>query len=191
MAYLSSLNQVRKIEYARSYSWDVRFPDAPSPFNSWFPAIDYTDSLNISQSFKQNWYLKTYSVPQNSGLPDVMLTYYDDVNNTLANWMTKWHSSIYDDARGLLYLEDAVRPLYIAKLDNKKNVISTKIYYVYPEGTVIESGNSQSDVKQYSAAFTVAGMTKSDSISSAIDNLLGTANSTLNTVNNFINNFRR
>ena len=35
-----TIDHVRAIDYARSYLWDIHFPEAPEPFKSWFPAND-------------------------------------------------------------------------------------------------------------------------------------------------------
>ncbi len=49
MNYLKSINQIRVIEWGRTYLWDVRIPDAPPPFKQWFPAIDISvTSGNVS-----------------------------------------------------------------------------------------------------------------------------------------------
>lgn len=159
MAYLTSRDQISNINWGRSYLWDIRFPSAPAPFNSWFPATDYVDNPLHSNSAVHQFYLKTYKTPQDSATPDIQITFADDVNGSLYKWLSDWYKFIYDDRAGggVACLADSVRPLYVQRLNLNRSPIETKMLYVYPDGSVPDSWSSQSDGKVYTTSFVVAG----------------------------------
>ena len=41
MANFVTLNQVNSVEFDSQHLWNIRIPDAPTPFNEFFPAINF------------------------------------------------------------------------------------------------------------------------------------------------------
>ncbi len=158
MPYLNSIDQLRTVEWGRSYLWDIRFPDAPAPFNNWFPAVDVeenTATLN-SQEFNAAW--TTFRIPYNTSSFDLRITFMDDVNHTLRLWIEKWiNEEILSGGKGTKPIAEITKPVEITKLSLDKEVIDLKRYLVYPEGGIYFTGNSNADALVYSVTFIIAG----------------------------------
>lgn len=157
MGYLSSIEQVRSIEWGKSYLWDVKFDNAPAPFSVWFPATDYSLDDNIGVSATLSMFLSTYKIPQGTSNKSLSFTALDDSKRTLYNWLKEWYDSIYDQYNGVLTLSESVRNVTVAQLDSGKNILSTRTFMVFPDQNTMLSGNSAPDVLQYTLNFVVAG----------------------------------
>jgi hypothetical protein len=156
MAFLKSIDEIRSVQWGTSNLWDMQIPSAPSPFNKWFPAVDVSENKIFSTSFTAPYFLKQYKFPQNSSMPELQITFADDEDKHLVNWLQAWHDEIYDDTDGVTCLEDAIRKISVLKLNGRRELLSTTDYYAYPEGNVTEALNSQADLKTYSLTLSVA-----------------------------------
>jgi hypothetical protein len=185
MAFLKSIDQLRTyrmpskdaqgrnitipMEWSRSYLWDVRFPDAPPPFDEWFPATEVEENIAtlVSQDFEIG--NTTIKIPRATTLFDIKLTFHDDANHTLSNWIASWiNDEIMNGGVCTRRVSDewinsdgskgsTCKPLYVAKLNSMRETISLKHYLVYPDGAIYYSGNSQSEVDRYQVTFIIAG----------------------------------
>jgi len=157
MASISLIEQMRKVEWSRSYLWSIKFKDAPSPFNDWFPASECTENSISGSVFATNFYLRDYKFPQTHGITDISITTYDDIHDTLYNWFEKWNSEIYDDSNGVMTLQDASKQLEVNRLGLDQSITKTTVYWVFPDGSVPRVSNSQSDTRSYTISLIVAG----------------------------------
>ena len=158
MSYLKSIDQIRSIEWSRSYLWDIRFPDAPSPFNEWFPAVDIEENTSIlnSQEFNAGW--TTFKIPYNTTLFDFKITFIDDVNHTLKSWLDNWiNKEILSEGKGTKPIKEIVKPVEVIKYNINKEVQSMNRYLVYPEGGIYFNGSSEAEVLTYSVTFIITG----------------------------------
>jgi hypothetical protein len=159
MAILSVTN-LEKVDWGRSYLWDLQFPDPllPSPFDTWFPAVDFNDSRLTSISNSVPWFIREYKFPVNAAANMITISFYDDLNGSLYTWLTNWYNYIYDDYDdGVCTIEDASKQMFVRKLDLSKNVLSSTLYLVYPEGPISDTWNSESGNKTYSLSLVVVG----------------------------------
>lgn len=170
--YLRDINDMRKIRWGKTYLWDIYFPEAPSPFNNWFPALDVDENLATLNSYEFPGFLSSYKVPQSTSPFDIKVTFTDDINKTLSTWITGWiNNEILHGDESSFYvstLEESSKELHLVKLDEQKQPVTTyyangttkpnpMIYLVYPEGPINDIGNSESGLPQYSMTFIVAG----------------------------------
>ena len=162
--YVTGVEQLRSIEWGRDWLWDIKFPAAPAPFNTWFPASDISFPTAIVSSYKIRGYSREYSAPEGSGEPSLSLTFFDDANQTLVDWFTFWMRSINSDLYGYaLTLDDAVREVDIARLNPDRSLIKVgdsvyeEKYWVYPDGKLEFKGGSANKGKMYSLDFVIVG----------------------------------
>ena len=160
--FLTSIEQIRIINFGVSYLWNVRFlPAPPFPFEKWFPAIDIDEPQFIIRAFDIDGPLSSYSVPHRSEELVIKMTFLDNVDRVLVDWFTKWKNQIIKKFGGgwcVEYLNKVVRMMQVQKLDQKRNQISLKSYWVYPEGELDDRGDSESMVKRYDLNFRVCGI---------------------------------
>ena len=161
MASLSDIEQIRSVEWGRSFLWDVRFvqPDVPpDPFDTWFPAIDIEEHVGVIESHTIEAYNTSIKIPRKTGPKELRLTFLDDVNHTLFNWLDEWiNEKILNDGLNVAPLSEAVRKIHVSKLDTKRREIAQSIYLVYPDNPLLFTGNSSSDLLSYSIGFQIVG----------------------------------
>lgn len=156
-AFLTDIHQLRGVEWARSYLWDVRFLDAPAPFNSWFPATDFSlgESIGISGDIPAG--NTSIKFPQATASPDLTLTTLDNDERVLHEWMTEWYDKVWKNPKGILTLREAVRECHIATLRSDKSVLKLRKLLVYPDASMSLTGGSASDIVTMPLSFVVAG----------------------------------
>lgn len=154
-------DQVRQIEWSRSYLWDVKFYDAPAPFNTWFPATDVSIDEGVLESKSFDIFVTSFSIPTRTKEKVLSLTFVDDANHTLIDWITAWMALIVNDS-GVLTLEQAKKKIDITRLNNKRKPIKVgstsyvESYGVYPEGTIqFLGGSDDAKVNSYQVKFNI------------------------------------
>lgn len=157
MPGLTSIEQIRSVEWATEYLWDIYIPSAPAPFNEWFPAIDFDEGLLTIESYSWDGYLQGYSVPQNTQPVDVTLTFADADDGRLLKWFSSWVDDIFPGYIAVNNLSSIVREIYIKKLNRQRELIWLRDYQVYPEGGINEHGSSESSLKTYSVTLKCVG----------------------------------
>lgn len=170
-SYLFNLSQLRRIEWGRTYTWDIRFPDAPAPFNAFFPATDVSEPVATLQWTAQNYFLDVYRFPHNKLQKDLRISFLDDQNGTLLSWLKNWiEVTIFNQGKAVspIGTQGVCKRVLISKLDSYRNIVKTSSYLVFPEGIIDYIGGSQSDHVTYTVNFVVAGDigTKEDLITS-------------------------
>lgn len=123
--FLNNIDQVRGIEWGNTHHWDVMFtigtpynelPPPPYPFNTWFPAIGVEENLATLSSFPIETSLSNTTVPQRSTAFTISLTFYDDVNHTLARWISNWiNIEIFNNGNAVSPVSDIVRMMVFVK----------------------------------------------------------------------------
>jgi hypothetical protein len=161
--FLTNINQIRAIEWGRTYLWDIKFPDAPAPFNEWFPAVEIEENLATLESFDFEGFISTYKVPKSTTVFDLKVTFVDDIDHTLAHWLEEWiNTDMLGEGNYILPLVDCCRKVMVAKLNLKRELIGhMKTYLVYPEGGLYFRGTSESGLPQEELTFIIAGVVKS------------------------------
>lgn len=154
MAFLRDIDQLRQIEWSKSYLWDVKFNNAPKPFNEWFPATEVTENTANLNSMPVEGGNSGFKIPQSKAATDVSITFIDDINNTLYTWISNWLNSI-TKGQVVSTLAECTQMVHVAKLANDRSIIDSTSYLVYPEGNISFAGNSNSDTRQYTVSFVI------------------------------------
>lgn len=158
MAFLNRIDQLKNIDWARTYLWDVCFPDAPPPFDTWFPATDITWEIASLQSLPIDSPNGQFKVPQIcSAALGIQLSFHDDSKHTLLNWFVTWMSSIVYDKRFVLPLLECSRQIQIQMLSYDREPLKTYNFYVYPEGEINFVGDSNSSPGVHQINFVITG----------------------------------
>jgi hypothetical protein len=170
MPRLNTVEQLRDVNWGRSYLWELFFipakdKPAPShPFDYWFPASEVEEQLHNPEAHPFEVGQQTLSIPHRMGERTITITFYDNVEGIMENWLNDWLNSIHNKGEYVTVLQTAIRELSIRKLDLQKNLIQVNSYYVYPNGALTFSGNSSSEARTYSMEFVVAGINDSKQI---------------------------
>jgi len=166
MAFLNNIEQLRAVDWGAKYLWDVQFsPAAPSPFNTWFPAVDVEENVANLESLTIEAHIHTFKVPQRTSVKEIRLTFYDDSKNTLLTWLKDWMAGEASGSSGIIAnggkyvraVSSITRQLQVIKLNRKREQVSTAVYQVYPETALTFAGSSASDVHMYTVPFVVVG----------------------------------
>lgn len=164
--FLNDIEQLRAIQWDKSWLWDICFPDAPPPFGEFFPAQTCKVNLATIQSFQIDAPLTQHKVPWMSSPYEISLTFYDDVKIELLTWLAKWINSIVNTDKGYVLpiaSPGVCRTLQVAKLNTKRELISLKTYLVFPDGGALDyEGDSNSDSPLHSYTFTIAKLLSDD-----------------------------
>jgi len=162
--FLEDIDQVRDIEWGRGYLWDIKFPEAPAPFDVWFPAVEVRENLSTISSFTLDTVRGPVKIPQASSNQDIEVTFADDVYHTVLNWIVEWQAEMLGDDQKtgrigatIATASASAREMIVVKLGLDKEVLKTVSYLVYPEGSVNYQGNSNSEAEQNSVTFVVVG----------------------------------
>lgn len=157
MAGLSEIGQIRKVEWGATYLWDIYFPDAPYPFNDWFPASNVSEPLIQPMFESQSFGLIKLDFPKNTGALSMSITFYDDVNLTLETWLREWYNKIFNDFMHVTPLYDCLKDVQVRRLDRGKNIVSNINYSVVPNTPISVESNSNASARQLTVGFSVAG----------------------------------
>ena len=158
MPFLNSITQLREITWGAKYLWDVRFPEAPAPFNEWFPAVDIDEGTANLESLTIESSAGTFKVPRIGSVKELSLTFFDDANNTLHDWIASWvNETILGNGSYVSTVDVAARKLQVLKLNHQRQVISQKVYRVYPEVRLAYRGSSGNEPQQYTVPFVIVG----------------------------------
>jgi hypothetical protein len=156
--FLKSLDQLRGIEWARSWTWDVQFEDAgiSAPFSKWFPATEVEEGLFNLEAFPITGGFGTFEVPKSWTLLSLQITFVDSAYLVLEQWLEKWvRTTIFGDGTHVKCLADCVKKVNIAKLDNKREMVCLNSYLVFPVGPLNFSGNSSADITSHQVEFRI------------------------------------
>ena len=159
MAYLNNIDQVRKVQWKKSNSWDIKLEGCPSPFDSWFPAIDVQYTVAVLQSDSVT--SLGFRVPKSTGPKNIRITFVDDEKSTLLNFFQKWMETVSPTNNSYtLSIHDAecTKMVHLSKLDSMRNEIKVDSYRVYPDGELEFHGDSDANLATYSLTLVVVGI---------------------------------
>jgi hypothetical protein len=150
-------------DFARSYTWEVHFPEAPESLKGFFPANDFDEKLFGVESKQIEFFTFVINIPHKLNLPKFTISFYDVESKILYKWFRDWIANKMfhmNDGKGLTsvgVLEDIVKEVLVLKLNHNKEIIDMISYWVYPE-SIDEKCTSSSEVSIYSVPLIVAGM---------------------------------
>lgn len=170
--FLNDIHQVADIDWSRAYHWDVKFekfgtaPAPPPPFDKWFPAVSVDLTVYNMASFNFSSPVMTHTIPQSTTTLSLPVTFLDDENLTLMKWVRDWVNKdlfhLAEDNPYLGYTSEVVRPMHLARfkwVKFKKVLVDYKLYWVYPDGSLMDGLVSESATTQHTVTFQVTGMT--------------------------------
>ncbi len=157
-AYLERQSQIRQMPWGRTYLWDMRFEEAPAPFRAWFPASDVDENVATLNTKTIEGGISTYEVPMGSSAFDLNITFYDDENHTLLDWITEWvNLLILDGEKTIAVLDQAVKRVDLVKMNSRREEVKTSSYLVFPKGGINFRGTADAAIPQYAVPFAIAG----------------------------------
>lgn len=167
--YHVSVEQMRMIEWARSWNWAVWFPDlatTPEDFVEWFPASDIEYDLAKLNKKEFDTGISDFSIPLSTSECEISLTCYDGGKKAtgknpdlyqLHRWMTRWMAWIADVTMGVRTLTEACRRIKIVHYDSMSNMLESAQYLVFPTGDVKIKGGSEAENLQLDMSLVIAG----------------------------------
>lgn len=157
--FLKNLEAFRRIEWARSWTWDIQFEDKsiPGPFNQWFPATEVEEGLYNLEAYPVPGVIGTYEIPKSWVMLSLSITFIDSAYLDLENWLVNWvNTTIFGGGRYVAPLNECLKKVNILKLTGKKEIVSASSYLVFPTGPLSYSGNSTADVITHQVEFRIA-----------------------------------
>ena len=156
-------SQVRAISWGATYLWDIRFPDAPAPFNQWFPATDVEENLATLNTKPLELFISTYEIPLSTTLFDLKITFTDDVKHTIEGWISSWiNTDILNDGSGITPLADCCKLVQLTKTNFQKEILKSASYWVFPKGALYFHGTSDASAVSNMVEFVIAGTASND-----------------------------
>ena len=142
-----TLNQVNSVEFDSAHLWDIRFPDAPAPFNEFFPCKTFDCDIYNIQSNSYNLGNIQVSIPAGFMTLTCRVDTYDAADGRLANFLRQWTSEEMlkksGDYIGMNYLEEYCKTMYVRKLNYQHEIMREDEYTVSPEGSFRDTGNEE------------------------------------------------
>lgn len=161
--YLKTFAQARHVEWGKSWKWDSQFPDAPAPFDAFFPATEASRGISELETHSFIGFGDTFDIPFASGLRTFNVTFIDDMNGTLMKWLDDWMElTTLNRGEGTARLADAVKPCKLAQLNNMGDTMREWYLQVYPFGSFSYTGSSESKFTSYILSFRIAGIDNPD-----------------------------
>lgn len=156
--YLQNLAAARAVSWGKSFNWDISMPSAPEPFNKWFPAvdIDYTLANLATHDFAVG--SQSFDTPLALGARELRLTFHDDEDAVLEHWIDDWFNKTLvnmDNGGAVATLSEAVRPIYLAQLNNQREFKKLHLLWVYPKGGFNSVRDSQSQMLTHVCTFSI------------------------------------
>lgn len=164
-----TVEHLRGIEWGRAYSWDLRIPDAPSPFDSWFPAFDVQETIYDITTRDFEVGNIQLSVPEITNLKKLQITFYDDDRSTIHQFMEDWvfgvpekggkvKGGMFPNREYVRPLSECVKDIIIRRFDSTGLLTRrTATYSVFPSGGFTFNGKSESEAVTNTIEFTVVG----------------------------------
>lgn len=173
------IETLRSINYNAQYLWTVNFIGdngfgPPKPFDDFFPASDISFPSAISNNHVFEMAQSSFSVPKNSSMRSIDMTFYDDELMSLRKWMTDWiELDIYNNGEYVSGINDShkiivkdsfnnstrsvapTRHIRIAFLDRFKSEALVYNYRIIPNGEVNITGSQNSDATVFNMKFDI------------------------------------
>lgn len=127
--YLNNVNQIRQVEWAKSYNWDIIFYDSAAspteriaePFDNWFPAIDLEENTANLETHTIEAFQDSYKIPLKSSPKELRVTFQDDHNHVLNKWLNDWvNIKILNKGKFISTLADSVKLVQVVRTSVSK-----------------------------------------------------------------------
>ena len=164
MSFLTSkrnllLKNRTSFQWGKTFLWDVQFPDAPEPFNEWFPATDVSINTYTMELKEWEFYLSSYSVPMKTAEFDMSITYSDDARRIILDFFSDWvNNTILDGELSVLPLRQAVRPVNVLRLNDQRETLRSDTYWVFPANSGNFEADSESSIAYGQVELKIAGV---------------------------------
>lgn len=157
---LRTLAQTRTVQWGKFWQWDSLFPDAPAPFNTWFPATEASRGISELETHSFTGFGDTFDIPFASGIRSFNTTFIDDHVGTLMQWFDDWMElDTLDRGNSTARLGNIVRPCRLAQLNGIGAVVRDWELQVFPFGSFSYVAGSESKFMSYMLSFRIAGIT--------------------------------
>jgi len=173
VTFLNNQDQIRSIEFGRSYLWDFLIDGAPPPFDRFFPAIEITETTAVLESRTFEVYGTSIEIPMRGNVRRVEITFVDDEAGTGLNFFTNWISNeiLRETARGgitIATLQEASKRIIVEKLNARRETLKQNTYMVFPRTELQFQGNSESGGVIYQIPLVVTGVIQIDELGAAV-----------------------
>ena len=158
--FLNDIRKVQGVAWDDGTRWDIRVPDAPAPFDEWFPAANVEINEVISNLHTFEVGQTEFSIPRTAGQLSLTVTFYDSVSRVLINWLKDWvWKEIHNEGRGVTPVLDAVKPIEVAHIGEDGSMIEFHRYEVIPSGTLTTTLSSTPELQTRSLEFVIINST--------------------------------
>jgi len=154
--FLRDIHKIEEVTWDDGARWDIRIPDAPPPFNNWFPAaqVEVPEVTAINHTFEAGQ--MSFSIPKNLDQRSLVITFYDAVDRVLVDWLVKWiWEEIHNKGRGVTPVLDSVKAVEIVHLDEDFKPFEHRRFEVIPSGTLSTTLVSTPDPQLRSLEFNI------------------------------------
>lgn len=93
----SGIGQLRNVDYAKKYLWEVSFGGRgsdtlppPAPFDDFFPAVDIDMDEATLETYEYEQYMSSYEIPFKTSSNGIGLTFNDNDDYALFKWISDW-----------------------------------------------------------------------------------------------------
>lgn len=167
MVGFKGIDQLREIDWDKTYLWDILLEDPsdpiPFPFNDFFPAIEVEEEGANLLSFEFESAGGNFKVPHKSASRTLSLTFPDNHNKVLYSYFVRWiESKIFNQKEFVSTLDESVKQITILKKDVNGFNVSTNAYWVYPEDKITYRGTSESSLSIYTVSLVIAGIIRQE-----------------------------
>ena len=158
--FLKDVDELRGAgDFARSYTWDVKFESSKGDLNlNWFPATSIEEPLYSVDIFNITPANRDIAIPKALNSNSLGMTFLDYEDLKITKWLKNWVlTEMFNDGKGVTPVGDCVKLITILKLNGSKEVVDTVRYWVLPSAELIDSLSSDESLRLFSASFLIMG----------------------------------
>lgn len=150
-----TIENLRSVDFARSYSWEVQFPDFPGRF---FPAHTCTEPLFSMRTGSFDFGVGNFKYPEGADEVSMQIGLYEVDSWDITKWLRSWYDLVVDHSYGVALLNDAVKKLISTKLNVAKVPVLTRTLYVILDGQIdIPMGSEKGGLIDITIPVTIVG----------------------------------
>jgi hypothetical protein len=155
-----NIDIIRRVEFAKPYSWEASFDGFPGPF---LPCHVFNDTFLTFRNGTMEYGPWEFQFPERAHRGDeISLDFYELSDHVLYEWLREWKRKILTDnfTTALVGASGVTKKLTLQRLNPQRNPVSTEIMMVIPSGEITfnlssEKGGSPLTL---SATFAVVGI---------------------------------
>lgn len=157
-----SVQKMRRVDWRQGHQWSVSFPGEEAAFRkyeNWLPAVEVAENIWGLEHFSFTVGASFYSIPFRGTPRTVQVTFIEDEDLTITNWMSEWvHRKILLSPGRVQYAHEASKMMVVQWKGFNGSTILENQYRVVPDGEGTLSGSSSSDVMTTSITFRIHSM---------------------------------